>query len=348
MEIARQAQTGLAHTRELVRRYGQDAMACQILNPGIVHWHSADGNAALGYVPAGGYRVVAGSPLCEPLRLSSVTTTFETEAHQEGRRVCYFGVGSSFLDTLRITPAARMLLGAQPIWDPTRWPTLLKHHASLRSQIRRLTPRLRVEVWDPLRAGASAELARCRREWLATRNLPPMRFVVETDVFERLEGRRVYVAEQNNQPVAFLVAVPVPSRSGWLIDQMIRGAKAPNGTIELLIDAAMHDLAASGAQWVSLGLSPLSTRAGSSGANHPYWLRITLGMVRRFGRPLYNFEGLDAFKARLRPDHWEPMYAVDPQGIRPGTLYAIAAAFGGTAPALFVAQALIRIALRRR
>lgn len=348
MEAAARAQPGPDHIHELVRRYGHDAMACQILNPGIVHWHSPDGEAALGYVSAAGYRVVAGGPLCAPAQLPAVAAAFRAEARRQGERVCYFGVGEDFLATLDVRQQGRMLLGAQPVWNPAHWPQALAGRPSLRSQIRRMGPRLRVEVWDAARARASAELARCRREWLATRRLPPMGFVVETDVLAQLDGRRVYVATEADHPVAFLVALPVPGRSGWLIDQLIRGAQAPNGTMELLLDGAMTDLAALGSRWVSLGLSPLSQRAGLSYAAHPRWLRVVLALVRRLGSPLYRFDGLDAFKARLGPERWEPLYAVDADTIRLRTLYAIASAFGGTAPALFALHGLLRLAVARR
>jgi phosphatidylglycerol lysyltransferase len=342
MEIASHAQPTLARTRDLVHRYGYNAMACQILNPGIQHWHSATCEAAIGYVPAAGYRIVAGAPLCDLAQLPQVVAEFAADAQRARQRVCYFGVGDRFLIALNTPPQTRMLLGAQPIWNPAGWPALLTRSPRLRSQINRLRPRLTVEIWEAARARASADLARCWREWLARRALPPMRFVVETDVLDQLEGRRVYVAEQGGRPVAFLIVVPVPGRAGWLIDPMIRGADAPNGAIELLIDAAMGDLRAAGAAWVSLGLSPLSQRAGLSYAEHPAWLRTSLGLVRRWGAPLYSFDGLDAFKARLDPDAWEPLYAVAPHGLSPRTLYAIAAAFSDDNPARFVLRGYLR------
>lgn len=333
--------------RDLVWRYGHDAMACQILNPGIMHWHSPTDEAVVGYVAAAGYRVVAGGPLCAPTRLPVVVADFAADAQRAGQRVCYFGVGAPFLAALSTPAHASMLLGAQPIWSPGGWPALLARQPRLRSQIGRLRPRLSVAVWEAAQARSSADLARCWREWLASRALPPMRFVVETDVLDQLEGRRVYVAELDGRPVAFLIAVPVPGRAGWLIDQLIRGAEAPNGAIELLIDAVMGDLSAAGAAWVSLGLSPLSQRAGLSYAEHPAWLRASLSLVRRWGAPFYSFDGLDAFKARLCPDAWEPLYGVDQHGISPRTLYAIAAAFAADNPARFVLRGCLR-RLRRQ
>ena len=58
--------------RELVLRFGWNAMAYQILNPGMRLWFAADGQGVAGYVRAGGYRVVAGAPVCAPERLAQV------------------------------------------------------------------------------------------------------------------------------------------------------------------------------------------------------------------------------------------------------------------------------------
>lgn len=343
MEIAHITQSVPSLVRDLVHRYGNDAIACQITNPGIAHWHNPENDAIVGYISAAGYRVVASGPLCPAVRLPAVITAFEADARRTGQRVCYFGAGQSLIDTLDVPRHARMLLGAQPVWDPHNWPAIVARRSSLRSQIKRLRSRVTVELWDAARAGSSADLMRCRREWLAARPLPPMRFVVETDVFDYLEGRRVYVAEQAGRPVAFLVAVPVPGRSGWLIDQLIRGAEAPNGAMEVLIDAAMRDLAGAGAGWVSLGLSPLSRRAGLNYSTQPAWMRLTLALTRRLGRPFYNFDGLDAFKARLQPDAWEPLYAVERPMMTPLTIYAIATAFGADNPLRFVLRGCSRL-----
>src|SRR5690606_28869898 len=102
-------------------------------------------------------------------------------------------------------------------------------------------------------------------QWLGTRGLPPLHFLVETRALDAPYERRVYVAERDGEAVAFLVASPVPARHGWLVEQAVRGSGAPNGTVELLIDAAVRDAANRGDRYFTLGLSPLSDRAGSPG-----------------------------------------------------------------------------------
>jgi phosphatidylglycerol lysyltransferase len=65
----------------------------------------------------------------------------------------------------------------------------------------------------------------------------------------------------------------------------------------------MRTVAGEGARSVSLGLAPLSGEVA-------WWLRA----ARRLGRPFYHFEGLAAFKRKLRPDRWRPIYMVYPAG----------------------------------
>ncbi|HEX7664241.1 MAG TPA: phosphatidylglycerol lysyltransferase domain-containing protein, partial [Polyangiaceae bacterium] len=78
---------------------------------------------------------------------------------------------------------------------------------------------------------------------------------------------------------------------------------APNGTAELVIDAAMRDAAARGLEIVTLGLAPLSGPPKK-------WMRV----MRLLGRGLYDFGGVRAFKERLHPDRWEPVWMVCPEG----------------------------------
>jgi phosphatidylglycerol lysyltransferase len=139
------------------------------------------------------------------------------------------------------------------------------------------------------------------------------------------------------------------------VEQIIRGHAAPNGTSELLLDAAMRALATDGAQYVTLGLSPLSRHSRFERHRMPRWLRLVLRWVRAHGRRFYNFEGLDRFKAKFAPDEWEEIVALaDTAHFSPRALWAIAAAFAQGSPIALVARAVTRAArqearwLRRR
>ena len=73
----------------LLRRYGWNATAYQLVNPGIAHWCDPAGDAVIGYVSAGGVRVVAGAPVCAEDRLEAVLAAWESEADRAGEGVCY-------------------------------------------------------------------------------------------------------------------------------------------------------------------------------------------------------------------------------------------------------------------
>ncbi len=339
----------LETARELADAFGWNATSYQILNPGIERWFSRAGDAVVGHVTAHGYRVVAGSPICDAERLEAVVEEFERDTRVKGLKSCYFAADHRLAEKLaRRGPLDRILLGAQPVWHPAHWNRVVACKASLRAQLHRARNKgVIVDHWPVETATGHPELARCLHEWLETRGLPPLHFLVEPETLGRLNGRAVFVARRDRAVVGFLVASPIPQRNGWLIEQTIRGRGAVNGTCELLLDAACRHLAERGAEMITLGLSPLSKRADLDPPRQHLWLRALLAWVRAHGRRFYDFDGLDAYKAKFQPERWEPIYAITgEQRIGLGTLYAIAGAFARSPPPVLVARALLR-ALRQ-
>lgn len=335
---------GLARARALVLAHGWNSTSYQITNPGIAHWFSRAGDAVAGYVNCGSVWTVAGAPICAEERLTAVVAEFEDAAAEAGASVCYIGAEARLERLCRERAGyAFVTLGAQPCWVPAGWPGILARHASVRAQLARARNKgVGVTRWDSGRAARHPDLHRCLDEWLSTKGMPPLLFMTTPFTLGRLEDRMVFVAERAGGVVGFLVATPVPARRGWLVEQIVRGHGAPNGTAELLLDAAFHAMIAAGGGYVTLGLAPLSRRAGDSVVN-PWWLRAAMAWLRAHGRRFYNFDGLDAFKAKFDPEWWEPVFAVTNQSVfRPRTLYAVGQAFSDNAPVTMVARALGR------
>jgi phosphatidylglycerol lysyltransferase len=340
------ARSDLAKARTLVMRFGWNATAYQILNPGIELWFDPAREGVIGFVRDGRTRVVGGAPVCELSQLDALVSGFVRDAAGHGEHVCFFGAGDR-LDTLALGLGwSRVLLGAQPIWDPNNWPNAIERRRSLRAQFNRARNKgVSISEWASDRAENHEALRRCLNEWLETRNLPPLHFLVEPETLSNLRDRRVFVAERDGGVVGFTILSPVPARNGWLVEQIIRGANAPNGTAELLIDSAMRSVASSGATYATLGLSALSDRAAGTPIQQPLWLRVVLKWVKLHGARFYNFGGLDAFKAKFNPDSWEPIYAIAAaKNFTPRDLYAIAGAFSGGAPIRLVLRALFKAA----
>ncbi len=324
-------------------RHGWNAVAYQILNPGMRHWFSRDGAAVAGYVSFGGIWVVAGAPVCAPERLPSAAVELEADAVGRGARVLFFGAGER-LERAFTERADHSLvrLGAQPVWDPSSWLDIVRGKSSLRAQLNRARNKgVRIEEWPASRARTSDTLRSVLREWLATRGLPPLSFLVVPDILDNLDDRRTFVAERNGRVVGFLIGTPVPARRGWLVEEWPRTRDAPNGTTHSLVDAAMRAVATEGCTYVTLGLAPLAEHGGGTLAEQPAWLRAVLRWVRAHGRRFYNFAGLEAFKASMQPMSWEPIYAIAPGGrFTPRMLRAVAGAFSAGNPERLVARAL--------
>jgi phosphatidylglycerol lysyltransferase len=333
--------------RDLVLRHGWNAVAYQVLNPGMRLWFADDGDAVAGYAAYGGYRIVAGAPVCAPERLPAVAAELERSANAAGERVLFFGAGARLEQVYAGDPGHRLLhLGALPVWDPAAWRDTVAHKASLRAQLHRAANKgIRIEEWAPARVREAPALRDVLGAWLATRGLPPLAFLVTPDLLDNVEDRRTFVATRDGSVLAFLIATPVPARQGWLVEQWPRLPGAPNGTTHLLVDAAMRAFHAGGSRYATLGLAPLALRAGGTHAHEAAWLRGVLHWVRAHGRRFYNFRGLEAFKAGMQPTRWEPVFAIA-QGRRftPGMLHAVAGAFSNGAPEWLVARALARAA----
>lgn len=290
---------------------------------------SPEPDSVVAFVRVPGGVVSAGEPIAPPERLGAVTGRFVNWARgvagaghgadgadgggdengagtRRKQRVSFFATEGRILAT---HPLRRWLIGEQPVWDPREWAQSLSTHRSLREQLRRARAKgvvcYRLGVNELQHTGWRSSMDALVQRWHATRSMPAMGFIVEVDLMAGAQWRRSYVAVREGRLVALLSMAPVPARAGWLLEHLLRDPDAPNGTAELLVDAAMRDMSDEGVEWATLGLAPL---------HGP--VRWWLGVVRRFSRPLFNFAGLSAFKQKLRPGSWEPIYMAWPHGDR--------------------------------
>lgn len=334
--------------RELVMAYGSNATAYQILNPGIERWIAPEIPAVVGYTKQGRMLLVAGGPVCAPDTLAAVIESFEAHGRQRGCGVCYVCGDQALRQSLAGSRAhSAIAIGAQPVWNPVRWAQGVDATPSLRAQLRRARNKgVMVEAMAPRAGCDDPGLRRVLEEWLALRALPPLRFLTDPWVLDGvLRDRRLLVARVALDPVGFLVASPVTARRGYLVEQVVRSPRAPNGTAELLIDTAMREFAGEGRRFATLGLVALASGARSEIARNPWWLRLMMLMARTHANRFYNFRGLERFRMKMAPEAWEPIYAISNErrfSLR--SLYAIAEAFCGMSPWRVAGRALVRAA----
>ncbi len=320
---------------EAVKRHGADAVSFQGLESGLSVWRDdpppAGTGAMLPYREAGYSWIAVGRPLVADEHLSKAASRFSLDARTHGRRAVFFCVE----DPESLGDFRRLLIGLQSVFRPPLWDGTLRATPRLREQLRRARAK-GVTVREvspgelaegtPLR-GAVEEL---QRQWLASRPMEPLGFMVSVELFHQPDEHLYVVAERDGQPVEFLSAVPIPARRGWLLEDMLRGPQAPNGTTELLIDFVLRSSKSKG-HWITPGLTPLSGPVA-------WWLRAASVAARA----LYDFGGLQRFRARLHPVESRPVWMVWDRGSPVAALLDVHRAFAGGRLVPFVWRSLTR------
>ena len=288
----------------LLRRFGWNATSFQILEPGFSYWFHGE-DACVAFVDTGHAWVVAGAPIAPASKLSQVANGFVSKAHRHQRRVVFFATESRFAAA---TGMNSILIGHQPTWNPGDWDSIVDGVQSLREQMRRasskqvLVRRLAADPTSPSLVLDQQAVQALIAQWMDAKSIPALGFLVDLHPFSFSNERRYYVATRGEKYVGFAAVIPVFGRNGWFIENLVRSRDAPNGTMELLVDATMRDSAASGCDFVTLGLAPLAGVVA-------YWLRA----ARKCGSGFTIFSGLEAFKAKFRPKQWCPIYITYPR-----------------------------------
>jgi phosphatidylglycerol lysyltransferase len=289
----------------VLRGHGHDTTSFQTLEPGLEYWFDEADSACVAYADTGGAYVVAGAPIAAPERENEVAARFLAFARERGKRVRFFALEREAIASVGLS---LMHMGEQPVWRPADWPDALARKRSLREQLRRARAKgvsarqaTRAEMDDPetpVRRGLDQLIAR----WQDARAMAPMGFVVQIDLYTFLEERHVFIAERAGEIVGVLAAVPIYARDGWFFEDVLRHPDAPNGTMELLFDHAMRAAERAGIVHVTFGLAPLAHTPSR-----------VMAAIRDRTRWLYDFEGVRAFKAKLLPSEWHPVYLGYPE-----------------------------------
>ncbi len=299
--------------RRLVLAHGTHACSYQILDPGLEHWLAADGGAAVGFVRSGRTWIAAGAPIAPGDGVLAAARAFAQAATAAQAQAIWFLCESGFGPSRGGARSASLRIGAQPVWSPAALCHEFATHRSLRQQLHRAANKaVRVREWAATAVIDSLALAHCLVRWLRTRRAPPLRFLAGPSLLPDLRDRRVFVAERQGHPIAYLLLAPIAARHGWLVEQIVRGDHCCNGTSEALLAGAALAVRAEGASMLTLGCVPLSRRCGLSTPVGPP-ARL-LALARWLGRSCYDFDGVDAFKAKFRPEAWEPLFLASSAG----------------------------------
>ena len=147
------------------------------------------------------------------------------------------------------------------------------------------------------------------QSWLEKHILHMDHFLNASNPLAFAEARCYFVAlSQDGEIQGYLIASPIGETKKYFLEDLILTEHFARGTGELLTLQAMELLKATDIKEVSLGVISVSNLDANDASNLPRpiaWVSIT---IPKLIRTVYNFDGLEIFRKRFKPSHWDPLY----------------------------------------
>jgi phosphatidylglycerol lysyltransferase len=277
-------------------------------------------DAFLMYGVQGRTWVALGDPVGPPARVPELIRTFLALCDDYGGTPVFYEVGTKYLHHYADFGLTFVKVGEEARVDLEQFTLDGPRGARFRQLVRRLERdggSFRVLPSDEVR-GRIDELRAVSDDWLQARSVAEKGFSLgyfEPDYVARFPTA---VVECGRRIQAFATLWPGLMREEVSTDLMRHHRDAPRSVMEALFTHLMIWGREQGYRWFVLGMAPMSGFERSPVA--PLWSRAGR-LLYEHGTPLYNFQGLRAFKSKFDPV-WESRYLVYPGGL---ALFRVAA-----------------------
>ncbi len=258
----------------------------------------ADGRPLLAAAPAGQALVMLGDPLSGSRPASESAIAALADCARRAQRSPLIYKCTARTAALARRRGWKTLAISQEAWlEPAKFTTAGPEHRQLRRLLRK-AEKAGIRVSEGGRRLPLDEMARLSRAWARThggeRGFSMGRFQADY-----VSCQRVFLAWQDDRLVAFITLHE--NRREWTLDLMRQDPQAPDGTMHLLLCAAINSAAAIFCPRLSLAALPLAETGGAD--------RLA-GLRARMTR-LAGGDGLRRFKTSFAPN-WQTLYAAAP------------------------------------
>ncbi|HYM14926.1 MAG TPA: DUF2156 domain-containing protein [Dehalococcoidia bacterium] len=312
--------------QRLVDTHGYNGLALLTLYDGWRYFEPAELDGFVAFELHRGTAVACGDPVCAEADVPVLLSLFAAYCTGRDWRFSFVGASARVGKIAAALGMTVVKVGEEPFLDLSHSGLTGNAAKKARSAINlaRRTGVTVEEYRDPSPA-VDSEITAIARDWLATRNSPPMGFLLRSRPLALREKKRIFIASHDDRIVAVLTCSLAPARGLLYIEEQLRRPDAPYGTSELLIDHARRAARDSGLALLSLGTAPLH-----NAVQQPYGtfrvLTLLFRALRARANPVYNFASLAHFKKKFAPAFWEDTFLVC-QGASPRVALSVIAAF---------------------
>ncbi len=310
--------------RALVRRFGRNSLAPYALQGDKALFFNAARTAGLAYRVSGEVAVVAGDPIGPLEEVPALLDEFGRFCRAQGWVPAYYQVLPEMTSLYRARGFKLMKIGEEALLDLTDFTLTGKRMANVRHSVthaERAGLCVHIQRLADLDPQAQARLADISRAWLGGKLNAEMGFSM--GAFGEILDEETLVAiarDACGRACAFITAVPLPGRGGWVLDLMRRRADAPGGAVELLLARLAMYLRERGGRLFSLSLAPLADTRPSPEDAGPVVRRARAFLYEHFDH-LYNYRSLQRFKQKFNP-RWEERFLAYPADVPLATVIA--------------------------
>jgi phosphatidylglycerol lysyltransferase len=321
------------HLVEMVNRYGYEYQSFVLLYGGMEVWRSQDPEAAVLYRRVGRVAVVGAAPLTAREHMCEVIRRFLAHCRERNLDCLMLPLGKETADIARECGMGLLKIGESGYFNLPEWKPAGDRGKKVRAGVNQARKAgIAVERYDPLAnrdERARAEIEDLCQEWIDTREVDALGWLLELDPFKLAEYKRYFLARAANGHLeGMLACCPIPTRNGWYLEDLIRRPGASRGVSELLIVETLRSLAAEGAELATLATSPLAGVESNGSSGEFKHLARLLRLIYEHLDTFYHFKALHRFKAKFAPSFVEHEYvAIYPPRIRLRMVLGVIGAF---------------------
>jgi phosphatidylglycerol lysyltransferase len=308
-----------ARLRQCAFDHGDTYAASLVLEHDRELFWNADRTGVLGFRRRGKYVVVADGLLAPPEDRPQLLADFLAFVAANHWHASFLNVPRNEINLFRNQNCQVSKVGEEPLvrLQRTRWQG--KDAQWLRRQesfVARQGVTMREVTPDPddadYRDRIAPQLDEISRDHIQrTLHRRELKFFVSQFAPLELPDRRVFLAEQDGQVIAFIVCNPALAGDMWAVEVYRRRRDAVRGVVPALIMHAMRQMQAEGVSYFSLSLAPFVRCTPIAGDSAMF--RTIVNFWWRRLNPIYDVRGLFHFKSRFRPDYREMYLAASPR-----------------------------------